>query len=163
MVLALKNTFPARFGSFKYQFYSSCSYRFHNYVSIEDSNSQPLKRGMRGMFVQELKTGKMNGWVFNAEEDKPWAFKGVTIAPEDFDPEDAPYLNEAIDNKQWTCSKKREIFDDVSCSRSVSSVPEIVPGAEVRFWGYRSDGRTHTWEASKSKSVLEGPADESPT
>jgi len=115
------------------------------------------------MFVQELKTGKMNGWVFNAAENKPWVFKGVTIAPEKFDPEVAPDLSVAIDNKQWSCSKKRVIFDDVSCSRSVSSVPEFAPGAEVRFWGYRSDGRTHTWEASASKSVLEGPKDESPT
>lgn len=98
-ILSLKETFPARFGSFKYQFYSSCSYRFYNGVSIEESNSQILKRGMRGMFVQDLKTGKVNGWVLEASEDKPFEFKGVSIAPTEFDPAKAMNLKEAADTK----------------------------------------------------------------
>jgi len=162
-VLALKQTFPARFGSFKYQYYSSCSYRFYNGVSIEESNSQIMKRGMRGLFVQDLKTGKVNGWAFEAFADKPFAFKGVTIAPNDFKPLNAPNLKSAEDNKQWDCSVQRDVFDNVHCSRSVSDAPEIAPGSEVRFWGYRSDGRNHSWEASQSKTVLEGPVDSSPT
>jgi len=156
--MALKGTFPARFGSFQYQFYSSCTYRLFNAVSVEDSNSQPLKRGMRGLFVQDLATGKMNGWVLSAHETKPWKFTGVTINANDFNPDAAPDLKNAKDNKQWSCSKKRVVFDDIKCSRSVKWVPTIKPGASIRYWGYRSDGRTHKWEASQSQTVLEGPA-----
>lgn len=54
------------------------------------------------------------------------------------------------------------VFDDVTCSRKVNVFPAIKPGKKIRFWGYRSDGRVHRWEASQSATVLEGPPDKSP-
>ena len=50
VVMELSNTFPARFGSFTYEFFSCDSYYLYTTVSIEDSNSQPLESGMRGLF-----------------------------------------------------------------------------------------------------------------
>ena len=92
--MSLKSTFPARFGSFSYQFYSTCAYRFYNAVSVEDSNSQPLEQGLRGLFIQDLSSGRMDGWVLTAaKSSSDWEFKGVSVDPFDFNPEEAPDLS----------------------------------------------------------------------
>ena len=167
VIMELGNTFPARFGSFKYELFSCDEYYFYTFVSVEDSNSQPLKSGLRGMFFEDPATGDLDGWVLNGED---WTFKSVWIPSFQFTPSNAPNLINAVDNDQWECAHIQIVFDDVHCSRPIFSKEENAasiqyqPGQQVRVWGYRSDGNVHVWEAGTSgKMSLWGPFDESPT
>jgi len=48
----------------------------YNFVSIEDSNSRPLEQGMRGLFIEEIESGKVEGWVLDAST---WTFNTFEI------------------------------------------------------------------------------------
>ena len=160
VIMELSNTFPARFGSFKYELFSCDEYYLYTFVSVENNNSQPLRSGLRGMFFEDPLTGNLDGWLLNGED---WTFKSVSIPSFQFSPSNAPNLVNAADNDQWECAHVRIVFDDVHCSRPIKD-NQYSPGKNVRVWGYRSDGFSHVWEAGISgKFSLEGPPDESPT
>ena len=116
MIMELYNTFPARFGSFKYELFSCDQFYLYTFVSIEDSNSQPLTSGMRGLFWEDSSTGNVDGWVLNGND---WSFKSVWIPSFQFNPSNAPDLMNAQDNGQWECTKTQIVFDDVHCSRPI--------------------------------------------
>jgi len=87
VILELRNTFPARLGSFYYELFSCDQYYLYTYVSIEDSGSRPLTRGLRGLFIEDPVTGNLDGWVINASN---WSTKSVFIRADDFNPSRAP-------------------------------------------------------------------------
>ena len=81
---------------------------------MEEKNSKPLESGMRGLFIQNLKTGWMHGWVLTAAPDSSdWTFKGVSVDPKEFNPEEAPDFSGNADDGSWKCESKRVVFDDV--------------------------------------------------
>ena len=109
----------------------------YNFVSIEDSNSRPLEQGMRGLFIEEIESGNVEGWVLDAST---WTFNTFVIPSNKFVESNAPYLDGTSEfiskDQEWQCSSVRVVFDDVHCSK----VTDLRPGDEVAFWGYRSDG-----------------------
>ena len=93
--MVLWDTFPARFGAFKYELFSCDQFYLYTFVSVEDQNSQPLRGGLRGMFFEDPITGNLDGWVLNASD---WTFKSVWIPSFQFSPSNAPDLLNAKDN-----------------------------------------------------------------
>ena len=114
--MELSRTFPARFGSFKYELFSCDKYYLYTFVSVEDDNSQPLSSGLRGLFFEDPLTGDLDGWVLNGAD---WTFKSVWIPSFQFKPSNAPDLLLAEDNDEWECMQMKIVFDDVHCSRPV--------------------------------------------
>lgn len=113
--------------------------------------------------MEDTDTGNVDGWVaLVADNGNEWTFKSINIRRGDFDPSNAPDFRKQRDNGAWKCLKERVVFDDIKCSRQISSLPHFKPGARVRFWGYRSDNSAHFWEGAGSNTVLEGPKDKSP-
>jgi len=74
--MELASTFPSRFGSFKYELFPCDQYYMYNFVSVEDSNSRPLEQGMRGLFIEEIESGNVEGWVLDAST---WTFNTFEI------------------------------------------------------------------------------------
>ena len=121
LIMELGRTFPARFGSFKYELFSCDQFYLYTFVSVEDDNSQPLSSGLRGMFFEDPLTGNLDGWVLNGSD---WTFKSVWIPSFQFQPSNAPDLLNATDNDEWECTRIKIVFDDVHCSRPVYSRSE---------------------------------------
>ena len=159
IILELGSTFPARFGSFSYELFSCDKDYLYTFVMVEDNNSTPLTSGMRGLFLEDVESGYLSGWVLSGED---WTFKSFLIEPEDFILGSAPNFATTTtgQNNDWQCSSVRNVFDDVHCS----TVTGLTPGVEVNFWGYRSDGVNHVWEktANSVPYVLEGPESTAP-
>ena len=91
-------TFPARFGSFEYEFFSCDSYYLYTYVSVEDQNSTPLKSGLRGLFFEDIESGDIEGWVLDGNT---WTFKTVYIPDDEFIPSNAPDLSNIKGTDDW--------------------------------------------------------------
>jgi hypothetical protein len=79
-----------------------------------------LKRGVRGLFTQDPQTGLIDGWIVEvSDEGETWDFRGITLEGIDFMPEFASDLSLYGDNGDWSCTRIRDVFDDIKCSRSV--------------------------------------------
>jgi hypothetical protein len=85
--MELNKTFPARFGTFNYELFSTNCYYLYTFVSVESKDSRPLKTGLRGLFAENTITGDLDGWVLDAST---WTFKSYYITGSDLDVSNPP-------------------------------------------------------------------------
>jgi hypothetical protein len=93
--------------------------------------------------MEDTSTGNLDGWVAQVTANgNEWTFKSISIRRTNFDATNAPDFRKQKDNGAWECIKERVVFDDIKCSRVVTDTA-FKPGTKIRFWGYRSNGRSH--------------------